>query len=402
MTQQWIDELIARQGLDAAVAAVLAMTGPTDDRLRALRQTGGALLDAGREADIAVLLTQAAELQPKLAWAELLRARLAERRGDRAAGLRHLRLAFGLDPADAAIVTPYVQALLTAGLHADAQQVRREHRDHTEHAHARLPRWHEPGRVPLAALDAASRNRRLYLDLLELTVSNWIYGDSRNQLGELLPFSAEARAAGRDIPSQAHSMIGLQRLRHLRVLAEQALDESIAGDFVEAGVWRGGACILLAGVLKAHGAIDRRVVVADSFEGLPAPDPRYPKDDLSAFQFHLREELAVSLEAVRSNFERYGLLSEQVAFLKGLFRDTLPSYPYGPIAILRMDGDLYSSTMDTLVHLYPRVVPGGWVIADDYGVVIDARRAVLDFRANHGITAQMTAVDGDAVYWRKG
>jgi hypothetical protein len=129
---------------------------------------------------------------------------------------------------------------------------------------------------------------------------------------------------------------------------------------------------------------------------------RYPKDDLSGFEFHLRDELAVSLEAVRHNFERYGLLSEQVGFLKGLFRDTLPTYPYGPIAVLRMDGDLYSSTMDTLIHLYPRVVPGGWVICDDYGVIIDARRAVLDFRASQGITSPMTAVDGDAVYWRKG
>jgi O-methyltransferase len=196
-------------------------------------------------------------------------------------------------------------------------------------------------------------------------------------------------------------MIGLRRLRHLRVVAEEALARGVRGDFVETGVWRGGACILLAGVLHAHGVADRRVVVADSFAGLPPPDPRYDKDALSAFDFHLRPELAVGLDEVRGNFERYGLLDERVMFLEGFFRDTLPAYPQRDIAILRMDGDLYSSTMDALTHLYPKVVPGGWVICDDYGVVIDARRAVIDFRAARGISTPMLAVDGDAVFWRK-
>jgi hypothetical protein len=220
-------------------------------------------------------------------------------------------------------------------------------------------------------------------------------------MGHLVPFTPERRKLGKDIPSQGHTMIGLRRLRHLRVLAEQALAEGIAGDFVEAGVWRGGACILLAGVLAACGDNERRVIAADSFAGLPPPDPRYSKDALTTFDFHLREELAVSAETVRDNFERYGLWGPQVVLLKGLFCDTLPSYPFGPIAILRMDGDLYSSTMDTLDHLYDRVSPGGFVISDDYGVVIDARRAVLDFRIRRGITAEMLKVDGDAVYWRK-
>ena len=402
MTNDGLDQLIATQGLDAAVQAALAQLGDTDDRLATLRHVSQALLDAQRAADTAPLLELATRLKPKLAWVELVRAQVLGRQGDVAGQLRHLTLAFGLDPADATIANRCVQALLQAGLHVDAAQALREHSDHTRHAHARLPLWQEAARASLGELDPAARSTRLYLDLLELTVSNWIYGDSRNQMGQLLPFSAQAREVGRDIPSQAHSMIGLRRLRHLRSLVEQVLAEGTPGDLVEAGVWRGGACILMAGVLQAHGVADRRVVVADSFEGLPAPDVRYPKDDLSGFEFHLRDELAVSLEAVRHNFERYGLLSEQVGFLKGLFRDTLPTYPYGPIAVLRMDGDLYSSTMDTLIHLYPRVVPGGWVICDDYGVIIDARRAVLDFRASQGITSPMTAVDGDAVYWRKG
>ena len=402
MNTEDLDQLIAEHGLDAGVQAARAQLGDTDARLALLRHACQALLDAKRSSDTAPLLELATSLQPKLAWVEHVQAQLLGLQGDLSGQLRHLALAFGLDPSDGAIANRYARALLQAGLHDDAAQALREHSDHRRHAHTRLPRWQEPARAPLGELDGAARSTRLYLDLLELAVSNWIYGDSRNQLGQLLPFSEQAREVGRDIPSQAHSMIGLRRLRHLRALVEQVLSEGTPGDLVEAGVWRGGACILMAGVLQAHGIADRRVVVADSFAGLPAPDARYPKDDLSAFEFHLRDELAVGLEAVRSNFERYGLLNDQVAFLKGLFRDTLPDYPYGPIAILRMDGDLYSSTMDTLIHLYPRVVSGGWIICDDYGVVIDARRAVLDFRATHGIDTPMTAVDGDAIYWRKG
>ncbi len=104
---------------------------------------------------------------------------------------------------------------------------------------------------------------------------------------------------------------------------------------------------------------------------------------------------------MRGNFARYGLLDEQVVFLKGLFHDTLPALPALPLSLLRVDGDLYSSTTDVLEAMYPNLSRGGFVILDDYGPVVDSRRAVLDFRARHGVTEPMLAVDGDAVFWRK-
>src|SRR5262249_7246717 len=156
------------------------------------------------------------------------------------------------------------------------------------------------------------------------------------------------------------------------------ITHEVPGDFIETGIWRGGACIMLRAVLAAYDVTDRIVWCADSFEGLPPPDAeKYPAD--AGDRHHTFAPLAVSLEEVKSNFERYGLLDERVKFLKGWFKDTLPSAPIGKLALLRLDGDMYESTMDALVALYDKVVPGGAVIVDDYGAVEGCRRAVSDF-----------------------
>lgn len=193
-------------------------------------------------------------------------------------------------------------------------------------------------------------------------------------------------------------MIGSARLRNLRALTEQVLLDGISGDLIEAGVWRGGACILMRGVLKAYGVKDRSVWVADSFEGLPPPDSSYPAD--ANDKHSTFEELAVSLEQVRENFRVYDLLDDQVHFLKGWFSDTLSQAPIGRLAILRLDGDMYSSTIQTLDALYKKVSVGGFVIVDDY-ILEGCRKAVDDFRRDHRIDDQLQEVDGAAVYWRK-
>lgn len=195
-------------------------------------------------------------------------------------------------------------------------------------------------------------------------------------------------------------MIGQVRLRNLRRLAQQVVVEGVPGDFIETGVWRGGACILMRSVLKAYGLSDRRVFVADSFEGLPPPNPgSYPADAGDVhFQF---EELAVSIDQVKANFAKYDLLDEQVVFLKGWFKDTLPTAPIEQLAILRLDGDMYESTMDALRNLYDKVSPGGFVIVDDYGCVAGCRLAVTDFRRERGIADPIIDIDGWGVYWRK-
>ena len=102
-----------------------------------------------------------------------------------------------------------------------------------------------------------------------------------------------------------------------------------------------------------------------------------------------------------SYFDRYGLLDDQVRFLKGWFRDTLPTAEIGPLAVLRLDGDLYESTMDALVHLYPTLSVGGYLIVDDYGVIPACRQAIHDYRDAHGITEEVKHVDWSAVYWQR-
>jgi O-methyltransferase len=111
--------------------------------------------------------------------------------------------------------------------------------------------------------------------------------------------------------------------------------------------------------------------------------------------------LAVPLENVKEIFERYGLLDDQVRFLKGWFRDTLPNAPIEKLAILRLDGDMYESTMDVLRNLYYRVSAGGFVIVDDYGAYSACRKAVHDFRAEHGVSEPIQEIDWTGVYWRK-
>jgi hypothetical protein len=181
---------------------------------------------------------------------------------------------------------------------------------------------------------------------------------------------------------------------------ETIIREGVPGDLIETGVMRGGTVILMRAILKAHNARDRTVWVADSFEGLPPPNPtEYPAD--ATAQWHLRPLTEVGVEQVRRNFERYGLLDDQVKFLPGWFRDTLSKAPIDQVAVLRLDGDLYESTMDALIPLYPKLAPGGFVIVDDYNLPM-CRQAISDYRNKFGINDDIIAIDDAGVYWRKG
>jgi O-methyltransferase len=207
-------------------------------------------------------------------------------------------------------------------------------------------------------------------------------------------------ARGGRWPRHADTMIGAARLDNVEHCVTTCLREGVPGDLVETGVWRGGATILMRAVLAAHGVTDRTVWVADSFEGLPPPDPdTYPAD--AGDLHHTKQELAVSREQVEANFARYGLLDEQVRFLQGWFEDTLPTAPIERLAVMRLDGDMYSSTIQALEALYPRLSVGGFVIVDDYGEIEQARAATEDFRAREGITDEVVDIDGSGVYWRR-
>jgi O-methyltransferase len=213
-------------------------------------------------------------------------------------------------------------------------------------------------------------------------------------------FDQEARANGRDWPLEADTMLGLKRLDNLQYCVTEVLRKNVPGDLMETGVWRGGASIFMRAVLKVYKDQTRLVWVADSFEGLPKPDGRYQQDSGDRL-WESNHTLGISLEQVKGNFTRYGLLDEQVRFLVGWFKDTLPAAPISQLAVLRLDGDMYSSTMDALRSLYHRLSLWGYVIIDDYGAIPNCKRAVDDFRTAHKITEQLQQIDWTGVYWQK-
>lgn len=254
--------------------------------------------------------------------------------------------------------------------------------------------------VPLPATAAGFRSR-LARALLTVPSSPQPWPSFRDGQGNVLPTSTANRMEGRIWPLVAHTMIGLKRLDNLEFCIEHVITNGVIGDLIETGVWRGGATIFMRAVLKAFGVTDRYVWVADSFAGLPPPDTgKYPHD--TGDRLHESRELAVSLEEVKTNFDRYGLLDDQVRFLKGWFRDTLPVAPIERLAVLRLDGDMYESTMDTLVNLYPKLSDGGYAIVDDYGAIPACRQAVNDYRSANAITEKIRNIDWTGIFWQKG
>lgn len=267
--------------------------------------------------------------------------------------------------------------------------------------------------------------RQLYTDLLKRTLTRYAFGESwqryeprhagvrgllyrqgqrllRRRGLELVckfSFDAEARANGRDWPPDAETMIGLKRLDNLERCILDVHRNQVPGDLIETGVWRGGATIFMRAMLAALGDRDRRVWVADSFQGLPEPEPHRTEDVEDALW--KVPFLAISLDQVKENFRRYGLLDDRVRFLPGWFEETLPTAPVDRIAVMRLDGDLYDSTMVALRSLYPKLSVGGYVIIDDYHAIRGCRQAVEDFRREYGITDELHSVDWTCRYWQR-
>ncbi len=210
-------------------------------------------------------------------------------------------------------------------------------------------------------------------------------------------FDATKRASGLDWPIEAETMIGVKRLDQFHKALIQCDVEQIKGDVLEAGVWRGGAVIFAAAYLSQTNQFSRRVIAADSFEGLPPPDSRYPVDagDLHSTIDFLR----VSEEEVRANFRKFGVSTDTVDFLPGWFEETLPTLGNRKLAILRMDGDMYSSSSHILSALFDQVTPGGFVIVDDYALE-GARVAVHDFLDERGLSPEIVNIDGIGAYFR--
>lgn len=247
--------------------------------------------------------------------------------------------------------------------------------------------------------------KRMIVDSINLT-------DIRNKFfkGDIVT-DIEIQEAIKEIPYHPDINWGMEKrltllpwsaLEHLHHVIKDTIQQGVEGDFIETGVWKGGACILAKAVYNELDST-RKVYVADSFEGLPAPDlVNYPQD--AGDTHYLDPMLSVSLEQVKSNFKQFNLLDENVIFVKGWFKDTMPTLDIEKISILRLDGDMYESTIQVLESLYSKLSVGGYCIIDDYYHPRCAQ-AVHDFRNQNNITSPIIKVDNDhrneVHYWIK-
>lgn len=167
----------------------------------------------------------------------------------------------------------------------------------------------------------------------------------------------------------------------------------VEGDVVECGVWRGGFSIFLSYVFQ-----DKNIWVCDSYEGfqpLETAKHQYSRErHTPAYTHNAVGPLSISLEEVQSHFKTYGLGDEErIKFLKGFVKDTLPTSGIEKIALLRIDVDAYSATLETLEELYDKVQPGGYIVFDDSNLyeTLDAiktffkQRNIAEF-INHPVT----------------
>jgi len=194
------------------------------------------------------------------------------------------------------------------------------------------------------------------------------------------------------------TMLGAHKLDTLRFCIEDCLKNAIDGDIIETGVWKGGATIYMAGILKKNGDTTKKLFVADSFEGLPPPDEeKWPQD--KGDTHHTQDQLAISLEEVKENFKSFGLYADNIVFVKGFFEDSLKTANIEKLSVLRLDGDMYGSTMTVLKQLYHKLEVGGYLILDDW-LLKGAREALLDFREKMGIR-EVIYEDFSGVFWKK-
>ena len=293
------------------------------------------------------------------------------------------------------------------------------------------------------------RARRFTLLLLSLlqVVSHAEAQDSRERYLTLLRLVVYG-GASRDMPkppaiSRNHALVGFGnggQLEMLLVLMEEVLRNGVRGDFMEAGTYRGGVAIFMAGFIAVSDPT-RKVWALDSFRGMPGADYHGAKLSDQEHRDFEPGKLATpgGVRHAQRNFARLGLdhlanivpgtlpSRKDVSYaspcprapspglrVSGWFNETMPILPVKRLAILRVDSDIYSSILETLEHMYPKLSTGGFVLFDDYKFPY-AKRAVQDFRARYGITSRMRWCNQDSeppmhkciakdefLYWRKG
>lgn len=199
------------------------------------------------------------------------------------------------------------------------------------------------------------------------------------------------------------------RCRRLWDSCQQVLQQNVPGAFVECGVWKGGSSGIMALALKNAGQ-ERPLHLFDSFEGLPEPTAM-DGEQAAAYSGGRNQGKLATVNQCRAGLDvvRHLILDkikmpEKLAhFHVGWFQNTVPvdAGKLGSIALLRLDGDWYDSTMVCLEHLYPLLSPGGVIIMDDYWAWEGCRKATDEYRHQNHIHSPIERIDGDAGFWVK-
>lgn len=235
----------------------------------------------------------------------------------------------------------------------------------------------------------------------------------------LIGFEGEEEARSGIEKVRDHTMVAYAALVTLWQQIRFCEERGIAGDYVECGVWKGGSVGLMALANLAYGASRRRIHLFDVFDDICEPDPKLDGEramaEVEKFAGRDRARITGKLEPVKGFYGHMGgpgrfedvkqFLEQDIGYdpahlicHKGWFQDTLPAAEIPEIAVLRLDGDWYASTRVCLEHLYDRVVPGGFVIVDDYGCYDGCRKAVDEFLAGRGLKLFLNHVTSDCRY----
>jgi O-methyltransferase len=208
--------------------------------------------------------------------------------------------------------------------------------------------------------------------------------------GRLDPSQHYDRAANELIARvRPRTMTSPEKIYPLIQAVRYVVAAGIDGDLVECGVWRGGSMQAIAWTLLAEGVTDRDLHLFDTFEGMPPPGEhdRRTRDGAPADQLLEQHDQShrvwayATLDDVREGMAETGYPAERVHLVPGMVEDTVPSQAPERISVLRLDTDWYASTKHGLEHLYPRLVPGGVLLLDDYGAWEGARKATEEYLA---------------------
>jgi hypothetical protein len=199
---------------------------------------------------------------------------------------------------------------------------------------------------------------------------------------------------------RSRTMTSVPRIDALRSSVEHVERNAIAGDIVECGVWRGGS-MMAAGLTLTRLGARRRLWLYDTFEGMPPPSAvDHDLAGRSAAELLAAEHPETSLiwarsplADVKAGMSETGYPAELVTYVVGPVEATLPGTIPERIALLRIDTDWYASTYHELLHLWPRLSPGGILIIDDFGHWAGAKKAVEQYFGEIGLAPFLHRID---------